>query len=171
MLERKFISFVFLSTYDTSSILIQKQREREISVKNSETVNLQKETRDLKEDLRKKEEEIVLLKDMQEEQGRERSRMETEVTNLHAENSEMKDILCLKEREIRELKDRLEEGARKIRELRAEVREMEEQLTQAEVTFPLEVKRKYKYTGIEVTPGQREMQDVDAISTTMKRDR
>ncbi|XP_042891219.1 vicilin-like seed storage protein At2g18540 isoform X4 [Penaeus japonicus] len=105
MLERKFISFVFLSTYDTSSILIQKQREREISVKNSETVNLQKETRDLKEDLRKKEEEIVLLKDMQEEQGRERSRMETEVTNLHAENSEMKDILCLKEREIRELKE------------------------------------------------------------------
>ncbi|XP_042870316.1 uncharacterized protein LOC122252107 [Penaeus japonicus] len=127
---------------------------------------------------------------LQEEQGHERSRMETEVTNLQMENSELKDILCLKEREIRELKeqhtadvgnatnrsegedakDRLEEGARKIRELRAEVREMEEQLTQAEVTFPLEVKRKYKYTGIEVTPGQREMQDVDATSTTMKRD-
>ncbi|XP_042887869.1 structural maintenance of chromosomes protein 1A-like [Penaeus japonicus] len=83
--------------------VLKKQREREISVKNSETVNLQKETRDLKEDLRKKEEEIVLLK---EEQQHERSRMETEVTNLQTENSELKDILCLREREIRELKDR-----------------------------------------------------------------
>ncbi|XP_042891220.1 peroxisomal and mitochondrial division factor 1-like isoform X5 [Penaeus japonicus] len=150
---------------------MQEEQGRERSRMETLVTNLQTENRELKDILCLKEREIRELKDMQEEQGRERSRMETEVTNLHAENSEMKDILCLKEREIRELKDRLEEGARKIRELRAEVREMEEQLTQAEVTFPLEVKRKYKYTGIEVTPGQREMQDVDAISTTMKRDR
>ncbi|XP_042890779.1 ankyrin repeat domain-containing protein 42-like, partial [Penaeus japonicus] len=117
--------------------VLKKQREQEISAKNSETVNLQKETRDLKEDLRKKEEEIVLLKEQH----------TADVGNA-TNRSEGEDA-----------KDRLEEGARKIRELRAEVREMEEQLTQAEVTFPLEVKRKYKYTGIEVTPGQREMQD------------